>query len=145
MRSMGLRLSQFAAIAAVLASVAGCSSGGRPAEKTYPVSGTVTLDGQPLAEGEIIFKDPAKGDVYLGQIKDGKFELQASAGPKRVEIYAYKMELDPVAREMYGEEAQPTKVNYIPPRYNTESTLTATVEAATDKGKNSFEFAITSQ
>ncbi len=100
--------------------------------------------------GEIpILKDrvkaPVRGNLRVGQIKEGKFELQASAGPKRVEIYAYKMELDPVAREMYGAEAQPTKVNYIPPRYNTESTLTATVEATTDKGKNSFDFAITSK
>jgi len=127
-------------VLAAFALAGGCSSGGRPAEKTYPVSGNVTLDGQPLAEGEIIFKDPAKGEVHLGPIKDGKFQLQATAGPKRVEIYAYKMELDPVAREMYGEEAQPAKVNYIPARYNTESTLTANVEASTDPGRNSFRF-----
>lgn len=123
----------------------GCTGGGgRPTEKTYPVSGTVTLDGQPLAEGEIYFKDTTKGDVAFGQIKDGKFAFQAPAGPKKVEIYAYKMELDPVAKEMYGDQAQPTKVNYIPAKFNTDSTLTATVEASTEPGKNTFEFKITS-
>ncbi|MDW8080217.1 MAG: hypothetical protein RMJ16_15160 [Thermoguttaceae bacterium] len=142
-----LSLTPAVALLAIIAQlVAGCGgTGGRPAEKTYPVTGTVALDGKPMADGEIIFKDTATGAVHIIPIKDGKFQGQASAGAKRVEIYAYKMEIDPVAKEMYGAEAQPTKVNIIPAKYNTESTLKATVEAATDPGKNNFSFEITSK
>lgn len=140
----------FACFASMLAVAAllttGCGGGGRRAEEpTYPVTGTVMLDGKPMPEGEIVFKDPAKGSVHLIPIKDGKFQGQASAGKKRVEIYAYKMEIDPVAKEMYGPEAQPTKVNIIPPKYNADSTLTADVQPVTDPGKNTFSFEVTSQ
>ncbi len=134
-------------VSLILVSVcsAGCGAAGRPEEKTYPVSGTVTLDESPLPEGEILFKDTSTGSVHLIPIKDGKYQGRASAGTKRVEIYAYKMEIDPVAKEMYGAEAQPTKVNYLPPKYNQESNLTANVEATTDPAKNTFNFQVTSQ
>lgn len=117
----------------------------RREEKTYPVKGTVLLDDQPMAEGEIYFKNPATGSVHICQIKDGKFEGQVSAGDKRVEIMAYKIEIDPVAKEMYGDQAEPTKINIIPPQYNVNSTLTAKVEATSDVNQNTFEFKITSK
>jgi len=124
----------------------GClGSSSRREEKTYPVKGTVMLDDQPMAEGEIYFKNPATGSVHICQIKDGKFEGQASAGDKRVEIMAYKIEIDPVAKEMYGDQAEATRVNIIPPQYNVNSTLTAKVEATNDANKNTFEFKVTSK
>lgn len=130
----------------VCVTIWGCSGPtSRPEEKTYPVRGTVMLDDKPMAEGEIYFKNPAAGSVHMATIKDGKFEGRASAGEKRVEIYAYKMEIDPMAKEMYGDQAQPTKINLIPDKYNANSTLKATVEASEAPDKNTFEFKVTSQ
>lgn len=126
--------------------LAGCSrSSSRPEEKTYPVKGTVLMDDRPLAEGEIYFKNPSAGTVYIAQIREGKFEGRASAGDKRVEIVSYKVEFDPVAKEMYGDQAEPTKVNIIPRQYNVDSTLTATVKATENPEENTFEFKITSK
>jgi hypothetical protein len=58
---------------------------------------------------------------------------------------AYKIEIDPVAKEMYGDQAEATKVNIIPPQYNVNSTLTAKVEATDDVNQNTFEFKVTSK
>lgn len=136
----------WAAVLGLLVLVSGCfGRSSRPEEKTYPVRGTVTLDDKPLAEGEIYFKNTATGALHIAQIRDGKFEGRASVGEKRVEILSYKIEVDPVAKQMYGDQAQPTKVNVLPPQYNTESKLTATVEPSDSPDKNNFEFKLTSR
>lgn len=58
----------------------GCSRG----PVTFPVSGTVTYDGQPLPEGIIIFvPDGTKGVSGIpseAQVKDGKFQIAKQAG-----------------------------------------------------------------
>ena len=56
-----------------LLTLAGCSGG----PKRYPVTGTVTVDGVPLVEGDIVFvpEDKTQG-AEPGKIKDGKFELK---------------------------------------------------------------------
>jgi len=61
-----------AAGALLLAMVAGCSGGREP---TYPVEGRVTLRGEPLSSGMIIFR-PAQGPVATGKIDEqGRFRL----------------------------------------------------------------------
>jgi hypothetical protein len=52
--------------------------------KRVPVSGTVTLDGQPFSGGVLHFyPDPAKGNNYrvdcLSPVRDGKFTLLTTA------------------------------------------------------------------
>ncbi len=76
--------------AIVLGIFSGCgNSGGR-----LPVSGSVTLDGVPLANGEIIFVpiSGTKGPTAAGEILAGKFKIPAAKGPiagsYRVEITA---------------------------------------------------------
>ncbi len=56
-----------------LSFLGGC--GGRPAGAPVvaPVAGTVTVNGQPLQNGEIIFY-PTKGRSARGEIKDGKIQ-----------------------------------------------------------------------
>ena len=67
--------------------------------KLYPVSGTVTLDGDPLAAGHVLLHPNGGGgstsqDVPSGMIKDGKYEILtgkrsgASAGPYKVVVTA---------------------------------------------------------
>jgi hypothetical protein len=61
----------------------GCQRGLR----RIPVSGTVTLDGKPLAAGLLMFNaDPSKGNTAraacTGRVKDGHFTLITSAVEK---------------------------------------------------------------
>ncbi len=111
----------------------GCGSGGRPEAKKYPVSGTVTLDGQPMAEGLVYFKTISAGAVDAAQIKGGKFQGRAQEGDRRVEICLNKTEIQETGPGMKTE----VQKNLIPPQYNEESTLTAKV---TPQGPNEFKF-----
>lgn len=101
----------------------GCSD---DAEKTYPVTGTVTLDGQPLPEGNIQFVPlDGKHGAEPGVIKDGKFELSAIQGQKRVEISAAKII---PGSSLRGAGGEPVPEEYLPQRYNASSELTADVK-----------------
>ena len=117
--------------------VAGCGPSG---PQRYPVSGTVTFDGQPVADGFITFT-PEGDDLApdADKITDGKFEFEAQAGRKRVEILANRQptggQIDPVMNAVPLEQ-------YIPPQYNSESTLS--IEVKPD-GENHFDFPLTSK
>lgn len=106
----------------------GCGSSG---PQQAALSGSVTYDGTPVADGRITFiptagtKGVSAGDV----IKDGKYSIPADKGPTygkyRVEIKWSKKTGKQI--EM-GSPAPPgTKVDEvveaIPTKYNTESTL----------------------
>ena len=123
----------------LLVCLVSCGCGRSVAEKKYPLSGTVTLDGEPLAEAEIYLLTKETGDVDSVSVRNGTFEGEAKPGNRRVEIRAYR-EGEPVA-PMPGAEPEPSRVNYIPARYNAESTLTAEV---TPEGPNQFTFELTS-
>jgi len=121
--------------------LSGCS--GRPREKSYPVSGTVTFDGKPLPDGEIYFLG-AKGDVQTLAIKNGTFSGQVGEGSRKVQIVAYRLGKSAAAESGMtgGMYDQPTKENYIPAKYNAQSTLSAEVKAA---GPNQFKFDLVSE
>ena len=57
----------------MVAAVAGCTSSATQ-PPTAPVSGTVTLDGQPLTHGKIRFY-PAEGRMAYGDIENGRYRL----------------------------------------------------------------------
>ena len=104
--------------------LAGCD-GRVSGPPTYPVAGTVAVDGEPLAEGAITF-DPAdgKGGVYGGPIRQGRFAVRSSPGRKRVGILGMKMQ------GVIGPDGKPMATQFLPPRYNLRSELTADVEPA---------------
>ena len=108
----------------------GCA---KPGPKVYPVSGSVTLDGQPLSEGTVYFKTIATGEIDALPVKAGQFAGKAAEGNRRVEVVAYRS--IPVAGQMGGEVQE----SLIARRFNIDSTLTAEVTAA---GPNTFEFAV---
>jgi hypothetical protein len=114
----------------------GCSTGPR----TYKVSGTVTFDGKPLPDGDILFisLDKATGPV-AAKIRDGRFELKAREGKKRVEVSAARILPGSKVRGAGGE---PVAEEYLPESYNNKSTLTAAVAARDD---NNFEFKLDSK
>lgn len=119
---------------------AGAPGCGPSGPKTYPVSGTVTFDGQPLPTGFISFT-PVEGDIApdAGKVTDGKFEFRAQAGKKRVEINANRQavgaKIDPAMGAVPSEQ-------YLPAEYNTKTVLTAEVKP---DGENRFEFPLKSK
>ena len=103
------------------------------------VSGTVTLDGQPMPEGEISFSASGKGPSSIA-IKDGKFSGKVGEGEKRVEIRQF-VPGEPIMMngKPYGD---PVPKNILPAKYNSDSKLTATITAA---GAKDLKFEVTSK
>ena len=125
------------AIGTIFILVAGCDSGG-----PQSVSGTVTLDGQPLPSGDILFV-PESGDqgADAGKIEDGKFSFTSKPGKMKVQITAQREVAGKTERGAMGESLAKTE-QYLPPRYNTATELTAEV---TPGGSNRFEFPLQSK
>jgi hypothetical protein len=105
---------------------------GKSAPQFVPVSGTVTLDGQPLAEGFLYFKTIETGALERFDINNGEFKGKAQVGTRRVEICANR----PKAVIIDGANVE-VPDNIIHPSFNTQSTLTAQV---TPEGPNRFTF-----
>jgi len=105
--------------------------------KLFPVSGTITFDGAPVADGDILFVpvDPALGPEP-GTIKDGKYTLKAREGQKRVEIRASKI----LPGGAKGAGGEPVPEEFLPRKYNDNSTLSAEVKSS---GENKADFALT--
>ncbi len=118
------------ALLVALLLVSGC---GPSKPETVPVSGTVTWNGQPLPQGSILFQpEDGKGVPDPGDIKDGRYQLQAKAGKKKVEIRATREsgKVDPAMGAAPREQ-------YIPAEYNEKTTLRAEVKSGE---KNEFNF-----
>jgi glycine/D-amino acid oxidase-like deaminating enzyme len=102
----------------------GCGSRG------FPVSGAVSFDGQPVAEGTIVF-EPAdgRGPTAGGAVAAGRYEVfAATPGEKRVRIFATRstgrtLPTDPVPDAPLVEEIEA----YIPDIYNACTTLACSV------------------
>jgi len=125
------------AVAAFLAAMPGCGDG-KPHPKTTDVTGSVTLDGKPLAEGEVSFVVTGEAPALI-PVKDGNFKGKAFAGKNRVELRATKA-LPKPANALPTDEAP--RMNLIPDKYNVQSKLEANV---TSGGENSFKFEATSK
>lgn len=121
-----------ALLAALLAGfTAGCQT-----DPFTEVTGTVTMDGAPLAEGEIIFIAPDNSATpSAGPIKDGRFQFRATAGAKKVQVNATR-DTGRVS------EGAPVRESIVPERYNTKTELTADVKP---KVPNEFKFELTSK
>jgi len=118
-----------------LASLAGCDTSD-PAKREYPVSGTVKFDGQVLETGSVLFRT-VEGDQrgFSGAIRNGDYELKATAGRMKVQITATRL-IPGKFEELNPGEKSPVGEMFIPPRYNTLTELTADVKP----GKNRCDF-----
>jgi hypothetical protein len=114
--------------------IIGCGPSG---PKLYPVSGAVTMDKKPIADGLISFRTIETGDLETMNIKDGQFRGNAKPGNRRVEIYTFRIQ-----KGDFGGMPREFKQNLVPPRYSSESKLTANVTA---EGPNQFTFDIESK
>lgn len=121
-----------AGLALFLYGAAGCTQG----PNYYPVSGKVTLDGKPLAHGDIVFVDlSGRYGPDPGKIQDGRFAFQAKAGKKRVEISASKI----LPGGAKGAGGEPVPEEFLAAEYNTRSQLTVEVKP---EGPNEFELTL---
>lgn len=122
-----------------LLAVFGLGCGPGDTHPPSPVTGTVTLDGKPLNEGEIGFFPQDGSGPLLGRVKGGAFQFDAPAGVNRVEVRSYRVTKLP-APDVCGRTER--KQNVLPERYGQHSKLTAEVKAG---GANRFEFQLTSR
>ena len=118
------RTFQLIVICGILVAAFGCASDSGKGTLT----GTVTLDGQPLQNGLIRFV-PVDGQTATAEatITDGEFIAEVPLGEKRVSISAPKVV---GKRKAYQTPDSPTVdivEELLPARYNVQSVLTLTV------------------
>lgn len=106
----------------VLPLFAGCGNG----MGIVPVEGTITLDGQPLAGAEVIFR-PADGRPSLGVTDaNGKYTLQYDSDMKGALTGKHKVSISTSGEAAQsGSEDGPSgaKVERVPLQYNKQTTL----------------------
>jgi hypothetical protein len=118
-----------------LLALAGCG----PRSDRLAVSGTVTLNGEPLSGGSIHFTSLGEQKLASGaMIENGEYHIPQEKGllpgEYHLEISAPDTDSPPV---MIG--GSPTAPELIPPEYNVDSKKT--IQVTTD-GDNHFEFEI---
>lgn len=123
----------------LLSLLVGCGDSGPP---MYPVFGTVTLDGEPIPKGRIVFRDP-EGKIASagGTIVEGEFSFPSQPGARHVEITAMRKVPGKFQAPNPGGKKFPVLEQYIPRRYNEASELTKEVI----EGENEFDFKLTSE
>lgn len=97
-----------------------CAAGCGP--RTGELHGTVTFAGKPVDRGRIVLvRKQEDTRIHQAAVMSGTYSLMAPAGTYRVEILA-----------LHDDEAlaadQSLPMQYIPAKYNVESTLTAEIE-----------------
>lgn len=115
--------SRLAAVFVALATLVGC--GGR-APQLCTVTGTVTLDGVPLANGELTFRpSDARVAPRAATVRDGHYRAELPPGRMVVEVHAAGPATGPPTRDM-----GPGFEELVPARYRgPESVLTIVVSA----------------
>ncbi len=108
-----------------------------PEPKTTPVSGTVTVDGEPAKSGSISFI-PVDGMTAVtgGVIEDGKYACEAPLGESKVEIRVPKVVGKKKLYDTPDSPVQELLAEALPEKYNEKSELRFTGV----KGKNEKAF-----
>jgi hypothetical protein len=126
-------------LAIVLSAICLCAALGCSGDNRSEVSGTVKVNGRPIAEGAITFI-PVEGNKGAGAgatITDGKYHIPRSAGvspgKNRVELRAFKN----TGRKVQDPTGKPgtladERVLLFPPEYNERSTLVRDVKSGSD-------------
>ncbi|RUL83321.1 hypothetical protein [Tautonia sociabilis] len=136
--------------------LAGCADDG--IGKRYPVSGTITYNGEPVPHGNIFFvpDDPNTGRAATGTIENGRYRLSTAGkndgalpGSYKIRIVAKEIDTSQVLANAGGGAGRQDDIIaanqsaklLIPAKYELETTsgLTATVE----EKSNTIDFALT--
>lgn len=159
----------FMLAAVALSSVSGCSGEAGDRLPVYPVSGTVTQNGEPVADAQVAFVPVGEGKAATGNTaSDGTYELTTYTAGDGAAAGEYKVKITKMSRPPEGEasaadsgdesgeltedesyvppgagggEPDWTPKNLLPEKYAdaAESGLTATVEP---DGDNTFDFSL---
>ena len=132
--------------------IAACLFAGCGGKSTGPeraaIHGHVTLDGQDISVGSIIFTPAAgsKGQPAGGAIQDGKYAIKAeqgpTLGPQSVEIHSERKTGKKIQAAMRDKgELMDETVEAIPAQYNQRTTLTYEVKS----GDNEQDFDLKSR
>ena len=122
--------------------IMGCS-GGEEGPKLLPVTGTVTLDGEPIPDASILFKDPTgKNKSYFASVKDGAYSTKMEVGKRKVLISDNRQSKDKMVDNAAGTGKEPAMEQYLPAEYNEKSTLKIDVVSG---GENQFPFDLKSK
>ena len=113
----------------VIALTIGCG-GGVEGPEEHATSGSVSLDGSPIAKGEILFEDSTGAVAGSAVIENGKYETTVAAGKLTVRINAPKE-----VGEADETGLVPTEET-IPAKYNTESELEVEIKEGENKDVN---------
>jgi hypothetical protein len=137
------------AIACAIVTACGCGAGG--GDDRIHVAGRVTVQGEPVKQGEIRLApiNGTPGHANITKIVDGAFRFEGRGvqpGTFRVEIKSFR----PIrgAKPYTSEQADghpeikagdiPTE-QYLPPRYHRESTLEFTVDGSSSEVSKDFD------
>jgi len=138
-RARGLLHGLHLMLALLLTLLAGCGGGPKP----LPVSGIVTLDGQPVAQAGVLFCPREKGPMGTGTTDaNGKFELKTTntpgvlPGEYNVAIIK-KEESGPIAFGVI--DPRPQKVKWIiPQKYSNPETSSLKAKVGYDQSELYF-------
>lgn len=139
---MGHHLIASLALTLALVALAGCNSSGVRA-----VEGQVTLDGQPLKEGQIKFVavEGTNAADAGASIENGHYRVPAAStglvanGVYRVEITSMVEGNQWVAHPNEPSGRRRLLENVIPAKYNIDSTLRVTVSSASSQNTHNFD------
>lgn len=118
-------------LAVVVAMLAGGCGPKGPTKIT--IRGAVTLDGEPLPTGQVVFihADPSVGAAG-GAIVNGSFTVTTYKGAHAVEVHCMQQRPRPIPPGGRPEDGI-TEVSIIPRRYNEETELTFDVQSPEDR------------
>lgn len=127
------------ALAVVIIGASGCRR--PPGLDVQPVSGTVAVDGEPLAEGWITFR-ALEGDSrgFAARVTKGGYRAEAFAGRVSVAVTASRPVPGEFVRGSLDAEPEPKTEQFIPRRYNEETELEADIPVGGIRG---LDFALT--
>ena len=136
------------ALSLLAAVVIGCGSGGDGLQRVM-LSGAVTYQGEPVADGSVLFApcDGTVGSSMAVKIVDGRYRADSNGGVPvgnyRVEILAYRKNVG--GRQHVGPpppggstDHADAPQQYLPEKYNVKSQLKTTVEAGSKSVTQDF-------
>jgi len=126
---------------AIVVGIAASTSACRPSPQSAEVAGSVTVDGQPLADGIVTFRPQptTPGPEFSGEVRQGAYRvaIRVLPGGYAVDIRSWKKSGKKVTSP-FGAEVEET-VSWIPERYHGPQTTLSTTLAP---GLNRADFAI---
>ena len=125
-----MRRFELAGLCLVLLLATGCGD----ADGMTDVSGTVTIDGQPMGEGAITFspldgKSPTSG----AHVEKGQYKARVPAGEMKVIITHPKVVGTKKIYDTPDSPVMPVTEEALPARYNTDSELKLSVQPGANK------------